>query len=379
MNGLRVPFFDRTRGDAAAEEELVQAFLRVLRSGHYILGKEVEAFEARCASYLGVRHAIGVSSGSDALVLALRALGVGPGDEVICPVYTFFATAGSIVRAGAVPVFADIEPRGFNLDPAEVERLVSPRTRAIVPVHLFGRCADVTAIRAVTSVPVVEDAAQAIGAALGERRAGSLGEMGCFSFFPSKSLGGFGDGGLVTTSDDALAARARLSRTHGARAKHHHVEVGYNFRLDALQAALLGVQIERLDGMLARREAIAARYAALFTEAGLAGLGESDAPLVLPPMGEAGVTFSQFVIRVRGEGQRDRLKAYLAENGVGSEVYYPVPLHMQPCFAAMGFGEGSFPVAEAAARETLALPIFPELSDEEVAYVASQVAAFHRR
>jgi dTDP-4-amino-4,6-dideoxygalactose transaminase len=370
----RVPFFDCTRSAAALEPALTEAFLRVVRSGQYILGREVEALESACADYLGVRHAIGVSSGSDALALALLALGIGPGCEVICPAYTFFATAGAIVRLGATPIFADIDPATYLVDPASIAERLSPRTRAIVAVHLFGQCADVEAIAALGAVPIVEDAAQALGAARAGRRAGSVGAFGCFSFFPSKNLGGFGDGGLVTTADDALSDRARVLRAHGARPKHHHALVGYNFRLDALQAALIGVKLPRLDGLIAAREAIAARYAELFHAAGLAGA--ASAPLVLPRAVGPGATFNQFVIRVRGKGTRDRLRAFLGERGVGAEVYYPVPLHRQPCFAALGYREGSLPFAEAAARETLALPIFPELTGDEVAYVAESVSAF---
>jgi dTDP-4-amino-4,6-dideoxygalactose transaminase len=374
----RVPFFERARGDAALEGELTAAFVRVLRSGQYILGREVEALEAACAGYLGVRHAIGVSSGSDALALALLTLGIGPGDEVICPAYTFFATASAIVRLGAVPVFADIDPDTYLVDPASVAARLSSRTRAIVPVHLFGQCADLAAIASICGAPIIEDAAQAIGAARSGRRAGSMGTFGCFSFYPSKNLGGFGDGGLVTTMEDALADRARVLRAHGARPKHHHGQVGYNFRLDALQAALLQVKLPGLDALIARRAAISARYAALFQEAGLAGpIGApGDGPLVLPRMGP-GATCNQFVIRVRGIGARERLRAFLRERGIGTEVYYPVPLHRQPCFAALGYGEGSLPVAEAAAKETLALPIFPELTEDEIAYVAEAVKAFY--
>lgn len=379
MSAPRVPFFDRTRGDAALTGELTAAFLRVLRSGQYILGREVETLEAACAGYLGVRHAIGVSSGSDALALALLALGIGPGDEVICPAYTFFATASAIVRLGAVPVFVDIDPDTYLVDPASVAARLSPRTRAIVPVHLFGQCADLDAIAARCDVPIIEDAAQAIGSAREGRRAGSMGTFGCFSFYPSKNLGGFGDGGLVTTMDDALADRARVLRAHGARPKHHHAQVGYNFRLDALQAALLHVKLPGLDALIARRAAVAARYAALFQEAGLAGPSDAagdDSPLGLPRSGP-GMTYNQFVIRVRGPGTRDRLRAFLGERGIGTEVYYPVPLHRQPCFATLGYDEGSLPFAEAAAKETLALPIFPELTDDEIAAVAGAVRAFY--
>ena len=374
MSVTRVPFFERTRGDAAVEGELVAAFQRVLRSGQFILGGEVVALERACATYLGVPHAIGVSSGTDALTVALLALGVGPGDEVVCPAYTFFATAGAIARLGARPVFADVEPRRLMLDPAGLARALTPRTRAVVPVHLFGGCADLDALAAVAgSIPLVEDAAQAIGAELGAAKAGTVGALGCFSFFPSKNLGGFGDGGLVVTRDDALAERARVLRVHGARPKHHHAILGGNFRLDALQAALLQVKLQGLDEAIARRAAHAARYDALFHEAGLAG-GALGLPEAAP-----GATFNQYVVRVPGAGTRDRLRAFLAEQGVGTEVYYPAPLHLQPCFAALGHGEGSFPVAEAAARETVALPIFPELEAEEVTYVVTQITAFFAR
>jgi dTDP-4-amino-4,6-dideoxygalactose transaminase len=371
VNGDHVPFFDRTRADAAIEAELTAAFLRVVRSGRYILGPEVEAFEGECARALGVRHAVGVSSGSDAVLAALMALGVGPGDEIICPAYTFFATAGAIARLGATPVFADIDASTYLIDPASVAERLSPRTRAVVAVHLFGRCADIDALRALTPLPIVEDAAQAFGAKdpLG-RSAGAIGALGCFSFFPTKNLGGFGDGGLVTTGDDALAARVRTLRAHGAPEKNRHTEVGGNFRLDALQAALLRVTLPRVDAAIAARRAHAAQYDWLLGEAGLHA--------VIPPRADRGATENQYVIRVLGEGVRDDLRAFLAENGVGTEVYYPVALHRQPCFAALGLGVGSFPIAETAARETLALPIFAELEAREIAIVVEKIKVFFR-
>lgn len=368
MSAPGVPFFDRTRGDAALEGELTAAFQRVLRGGRYILGPEVEAFERACAEALGVRHAIGVSSGSDAVLAALMALGVGPGDEVICPAYTFFATAGAIARLGATPVFVDIDPATYLIDPAAVAARLSPRTRAIVPVHLFGQCADVAALQALSALPIVEDAAQAFGALHHGRSAGSMGALGCFSFFPTKNLGGLGDGGLVTTDDAALAARVRALRAHGAPVKHHHTEVGGNFRLDALQAALLRVLLPRVGDALALRRSHAARYDALFAAAHLAA--------VVPPLASPFATYNQYVIRVRGAGARDGLRTFLADNGVGTEVYYPVALHRQPCFAALGLGEGSLPAAESAARETLALPIYPELTAAEIDLVVEQITAF---
>ncbi|WP_438024451.1 DegT/DnrJ/EryC1/StrS family aminotransferase [Sorangium sp. So ce233] len=362
-----VPFFDRARGDLAMQDELAAVFQSVIRSGQYILGPEVEAFESACAAYLGVRHAIGVSSGTDALLVALMALGIGAGDEVVCPAYTFFATAGAVHRTGARPVFADVLPGSFNVDPASVARVLTERTRAVIAVHLFGDCAPMDELLAVArgrGLPVIEDAAQAFGA----ERAGALGLMGCFSFFPTKNLGGFGDGGLVTTDRDDLAARVRSLRAQGAPRKHHHALVGGNFRLDALQAALLRRKLPRLGALLERRRGHAARYAALLGGAGL--------PVALPGAGSAGHTFNQYVIRLEDGSRRDPLRSFLAERGIGAEVYYPAPLHLQPCFAPIGPPAGSLPVAEAAARETLALPIFPELTDEEIDRVAAAFRSF---
>jgi len=368
VSATPVPFFDRTRGNAPLESELTATFQRILCSGRYILGPEVEAFERECAESLNVRHAIGVSSGSDAVLAALMALRVGPGDEIICPAYTFFATAGAIARLGATPVFVDIDPSTYLIDPAAVAAHLSPRTRAIVPVHLFGRCADIDALQALTSLPIIEDAAQAFGAVHRGRSAGSMGALGCFSFFPTKNLGGFGDGGLVTTDDAALAARVHTLRAHGAPAKHHHTDVGGNFRLDALQAALLRVLLPHVGAAIAARRAHAARYNQLF--------GEAHLTAVDPPPASLEATYNQYVIRVRGDGARDRLRTFLADNGVGTEVYYPSALHRQPCFAALGLGEGSLPAAESAARETLALPIFPDLTAAEIGIVVAQITAF---
>ncbi|WP_437673381.1 DegT/DnrJ/EryC1/StrS family aminotransferase [Sorangium sp. So ce131] len=365
-----IPFFDRTRGDLAMQGELAAVFEEVVQSGHYILGPQVEAFESECAAYLGVRHALGVSSGTDALLVALMALGIGPGDEVVCPAYTFFATAGAVHRTGATPVFADVLPGSFNLDPASAERAVTARTRAILAVHLFGDCAPMDELLAIAprGVPVIEDAAQAFGAERAGRRAGALGELGCFSFFPTKNLGGFGDGGLVTTERDDLAERVRSLRAQGARRKHHHTLVGGNFRLDALQAALLRRKLPRLGALLERRRRHAERYAALLGGAGL--------PISLPDAAAAGHTFNQYVIRLDDASLRDPLRSFLAEQGIGTEVYYPAPLHLQPCFAPLGPPAGALPVAEAAARETLALPIFPELTGEEIDRVATAIRSF---
>jgi dTDP-4-amino-4,6-dideoxygalactose transaminase len=328
----------------------------VLASQVFILGPEVEACEREVAEYCGVRHAVGVSSGTDALLVALMALGIGPGNEVIAPAYSFFATAGVIARLGAVPVFVDIDPVTYAIDPGACARAVTPRTRAILPVHLFGRCADMTALETVAArhgVPMVEDAAQAIGATFGGRRAGALGRMGCFSFFPSKNLGAFGDGGMVTTDDDALAERLRTLRVHGAKPKYHHAMVGGNFRLDALQAAVVRVKLRHLDRWAAQRRANAALYDRLL----------SDLPAVVRPEACEGHVFNQYVVRLP---ERDRVMDSLRQQGIGCEVYYPVPLHRQECFAASGYGPDSLPVSEQAARETLALPIYPELTPAQI-------------
>ena len=378
---MRVPFFDPTRSAASLEADLTEAFVRVLRSGRYILCPEVEELEAACGRMLGAPYTIGVSSCTDALLSSMMALGLRPGDEVICPSYTFFSTAGSIARLGARPVFADILPGSFTLDPADVARRVTPRTVGIIAVHLFGLPADMASLLDIarrSGLWLIEDCAQAMGADIGDRRAGTLGTLGCFSFFPTKNLGGFGDGGLVATADADLARRVRALRGHGAEAKHNHQIVGGNFRIDALHAALLLVKLTKtFDADLDRRRKNAALYDAILTRSGLAAPpgsspnapGEPEFPIALgdrPP----GHTFNQYVIRVRGDGARDRLRQSLAERGVGTEIYYPVPLHLQPAFAPLGGSPGDLPVTEAAARESLALPIFPELSETEIRAVA---------
>jgi dTDP-4-amino-4,6-dideoxygalactose transaminase len=375
-----VPFLDLRRETGSLDAELQDAFARVLGSGRYILGPEVEALEAQCAQLLGVKHALGVSSGTDALLLALMTLGIGAGDEVICPTYTFFATAGVVWRTGARPVFVDVLPCCYNLDPSGVAARVTPRTRAIIPVHLFGQCAHMDPILQLASsrgIAIVEDAAQAIGASTGGRRAGTMGRLGCFSFFPSKNVGALGDAGLLVTDDDALAAKARVLRTHGAEPKYHHALVGGNFRMDALQAALLRVKLTRLDASTARRQANARLYRQLFEARGLDGTR-----LILPAECQETHVYHQYVVRVpdppgrHGTGStRDGLRTLLAERRVGTEVYYPVPMHLQPCFSALGGRAGDLPQAEGAAVETLALPIFPELTHDEIEYVTHGVAA----
>jgi dTDP-4-amino-4,6-dideoxygalactose transaminase len=387
-----VPLLDLTRIDAELRDELEDAFARVLGSGRFILGPEVSAFESECAAYCGVEHAVGVSSGTDALLVALMALDVGPGDEVICPAYTFFATAGSVWRLGATPVFADCLPGSFNIDPGDIEHRITKNTRAIIPVHLFGQCAEMDPILEIArrrGLHVIEDAAQAIGAEYRGRRAGSMGDLGCFSFFPTKNLPACGDGGLVTANDGELAERVRVLRVHGSRPKYHHGLVGGNFRLDEVQAALLRVRLRRLDAATAARQRNAELYTRLFCEAQLAAAPASagasapaaaEAPpgarLALPARCEGRHIYNQFVVRVHGEGQRDLLREHLAARKVGTEIYYPIPLHLQKCFEPLYGAEGDLPESERAAKETLALPIFPDLSEEEIAYVVGQVAEF---
>jgi dTDP-4-amino-4,6-dideoxygalactose transaminase len=381
-----VPLLDLQRIDASLQAELHEAFGRVLASGHYILGPEVDAFERECADYVGARHALGVSSGTDALLLALMALGVGAGDEVICPTFTFFATAGTVWRTGARPVFVDSSLADFNCLAEQIAAKVGPRTKAIIPVHLYGQTADMPEVmRAANGVPVIEDAAQALGArGAADRGAGTVGAFGCFSFFPSKNLGGFGDSGLVTTNDDALAERARVLRAHGGKPKYYHRVVGGNFRIDALQAALLRPKLRRLDAWTERRRANAAAYSRMFSETGIAaentGQRGSGLPaILLPTASQQRHIFNQYCIRVPGAPRRDQLRAFLSEHGIGTEIYYPVPMHLQECFSSLGHQKGDFPLAETAAEETLALPIFPELTSDEIAFVVERVVAFFAR
>lgn len=356
---MRIPQVDLCRQYEAIGAELEEAARRVLRSGRYILGPEVLAFEREAAAALGAAHAVGVSSGTDALLAVLAALDVGPGDEVVVPAYTFFATAGSVARLGAVPVFADVDPESLLLVPETLEAALSPRTKAVVAVHLFGRCADVPALERVLAargIPLVEDAAQAFGARLRGRPAGTLGRAACFSFFPAKNLGALGDGGLVTTSDAALAARVERLRNHGQGAAYEHMEVGGNFRLDELQAAFLRVKLPHVEAWTEARRAAAARYRALLAELDPAG---RIRPLPDDPDRHA---YHQFVVRVPAE-RRDACLAALARAGIGANVYYRLPLHRQPCFAR--FARGPLPQAERAAAEALALPMFPELTAAE--------------
>ncbi|MGA0040759.1 MAG: DegT/DnrJ/EryC1/StrS family aminotransferase [Pirellulales bacterium] len=360
---------------ASLQDELLSAIRRVCDSGRFVLGPDVEELESELARMLGVPHAIGCASGSDALLLALMAVDIEAGDEVLLPSYTFFATASAVTRLGATPVFVDIDPETFLLDPTDLLRKITPRSRAIIPVHLFGRTADMDAILPIAEhagIPVIEDAAQSILSTWHGRCTGGLGDIGCFSFYPTKNLGGFGDGGFVTSTRDDLAERLRLLRVHGMEPRYYHQVIGINSRLDSIQAAVLRVKLPHLDSWTSLRQANAARYVELFTQAGLIGhIGvPSDEP-------RGRHVWNQFVIRVSG-GHRDALRKHLRERGVASEIYYPVPLHMQQCFRYIGCEEGSLPVTEQAARETLALPIYPELTLDEQRTVVGRIAEFFK-
>lgn len=370
----KIPVLDLTRQyNDAIREEIDAAVARVLSSGQFILGSEVEALEQEVAEYLGVRHAIGVASGTDALLLSLRALGIGPGEAVVVPSFTFFATAGAVHNVGATPLFVDVDPHTLNIDPRKVEeRLVSDptlraKTKAIIPVHLYGQMADMDEIMALAEkfgLYVIEDAAQAIGAEYKGRQAGSMGHLGCFSFFPTKNLGAYGDGGMVATNDDDLAEQVRMLRAHGAKPKYYHHLVGYNSRLDALQAAILRAKLPHLAEWTKARQSIGAHYDELLRD--IEGI---KLPHRAPNRTQI---FHQYTVRVPG-GKRDALRAYLKERGIGTEVYYPVPLHLQPCFRHLGYREGDLPESERASREVLSLPMFPELTDEELEYVVGEI------
>lgn len=369
---MAVPLLDLSAHHRVIRAEIDAAIAAVIDSERYILGPVVERFEAQCATYCGTRHALGVSSGTDALLVSLMAAGIGPGDEVITTAFTFFATGGCISRVGATPVFADIDPKTYNIDPDDVAHRVTERTRAIIPVHLFGQCADMdrlVSIAKTNDLVVIEDAAQAIGAERGGRRAGSMGDYGCFSFFPSKNLGGFGDGGLVTTTDPERFALLRKLRGHGASPKYFHALIGGNFRLDALQAAVLEVKLRHLDAATEQRQANAARYDDLLGDLQQEGL------LKLPFVEADGRhIWNQYTVRVEG-GRRNALRDHLRAKGIGTEIYYPRPLHLQECFAELGGQAGDLPHTEAAAAEVLSIPIFPELTEAQQTEVADAVRA----
>jgi dTDP-4-amino-4,6-dideoxygalactose transaminase len=394
---MPVPLLDLTRQNLALEAEMKAVFERVLRSGQYILGPEHAAFERECAQFLGVKHAIGVSSGTDALLLAMMTLGLGPGDEVLVPAFTFFATAGCVARVGATPVFVDMGPACFNLDVADAAKKVTPRTKAIIPVHLFGQAADLDAVNALAAkhgLAVVEDAAQSLGAKLDGRHVGTLGMCGAFSFFPTKNLGALGDAGLLATNNDAFAERATILRVHGMKPKYHHPFVGANFRLDALQAALLRVKLPHYAAYTRGRQANAAWYTEKLAQVpGVAvacaedchehpgkksGAG-SGVKITLPAAGPRREhIWNQYTLRIHGPGRRDALLAHLQQRKIGAEIYYPVSLDRQPCFEKIGRGGENCENSRLLAGEVLSLPIFPELTTAERAEVAAAIEEFVR-
>ena len=372
VTSKQVPLLDLKAQHKAIREEVLAALVRVVDSQRFILGEEVKRFEGEIAQYCGAKFGIGCASGSDALILALMALEIGPGDEVLTTPYTFFATAGAISRVGAKPVFVDVEEDTYNLDAGRIEAALEahPKVRAIMPVHLFGACCDMDAILQIAGprgIPVVEDAAQAIGAEYKGRRAGSIGRLGCFSFFPSKNLGGYGDGGIVTTDDQALAERMMAMRVHGRTGKYFHQFIGVNSRLDTIQAAVLEVKFRYLDGWTEGRRNNARLY----------GEKLATVPQVTLPVTRDYQTrhiYNQYSIRCE---RRDALQAHLKSQGIGSEVYYPLPLHLQPCYADLGLKKGDFPVSEKLAGESLALPIHSDLADGDIDYICDAVRAFY--
>ena len=370
---IHVPLLDLNQQNQPLAAELKDTFARVLDSSQFILGPEVTEFERQVAAGFGATHAIGVSSGTDALLLSLMALGIGPGDEVLCPSFTFFATAGSVSRTGAIPVFIDSLDDDFNLDLENAARRVTDKTKAIIPVHLFGQAADMDAVQRLASahdLMVLEDAAQSMGTQFGEKKAGTIGDLCAFSFFPSKNLGGFGDGGMITTNDDALAERVRILRVHGGAPKYYHKAIGGNFRLDPLQAALLRAKLGHLPVYIAKRRANAATYLERLSESTPVREGR----LLLPSeMSGRTHTWNQFTLRVTN-GKRDALMEHLAANQIGSAIYYPVPLHRQECFSNLAGVEARLPICEKMADEVLSIPIYPELSTEQIDHVINTIA-----
>jgi dTDP-4-amino-4,6-dideoxygalactose transaminase len=382
-----VPMLDLKAQYASMKEEIDRAISEVMEAQHFILGRWVEECEKAIAEYCRCAHAVGVSSGTDALLICLMAEGIGPGDEVITSPYTFFATAGVIARVGARPVFVDIDPTTYNLSPALISSKVTPKTRAIIPVHLFGQMAEMDAIGEVArkhDLIMIEDAAQAIGAEHNHHRAGSVGKYGCLSFFPSKNLGAAGDGGMVVTNDGTRAEKLMCLRAHGSKPKYHHKMIGGNFRLDTLQAAIVSAKLVHLDAWTAARQRNAERYLHLFEEAGLlledgrqfaadGSAADDERQIALPIISTNRHIFNQYIIRVP---QRDHLRIFLNAQGVATEVYYPVPMHLQECFSYLGYSRGEFPESEKAAQHTLALPIYPELSEEQAHYVVHCIREF---
>lgn len=378
---MGVPLLDLKAHHAPLHQEIMAALEQTFQSQAFILGPEVGKLEERVAAYCQAKYGIGVSSGTDALLVALMALGIGPGDEVITTPYSFFATAGAVVRLGATPVLVDIDPTTYNLDPAKIDAVLTAKTKAIIPVHLYGQCADMASIMDLAKrhhLSVIEDAAQAIGSEYSDgRRASSMGTIGCLSFFPSKNLGCLGDGGMAVTNDPDLAERMRVLRTHGSKPKYYHKLIGGNFRLDTIQAAVLNVKLNYLDGWTKRRQENATRYEALFKQSGLLEAGKVclPEPTYRNSSAKHYHIYNQFVLRVE---RRDALMTHLKQQGIGAEIYYPVPFHLQECFLYLGYREGDFQESERAAKETVAIPIYPELTAGQQTEVVEAIAAFYR-
>ena len=376
---MKVPLLDLKLQYQTIREEVMKVTEEIFESQYFILGPRVEALEKEIAEYCSSKHAVGVSSGTDALLVSLMAADIGHEDKVITSTYTFFATAGSIARTGATPVFADIDPETYNISSESISRVIDGMTveergklKAIISVHLYGQCCDMDSILEIAAqynLIVIEDAAQAIGAEYKGRRAGSMGDFGCFSFFPSKNLGAFGDGGIVTTNSDEFFDKLRLLRVHGSHLKYYHNKVGGNFRLDALQAAIVSIKLKYLDGWTEARQANADKYRKLFIDAGLEDIVD------LPAEKENRHIYNQFVINLKEK--RDDLKMFLTDAGIGTEIYYPVPMHLQDCFSNLNYGKGDFPAGEYAASHTLALPVYPELSYEQQAYLIGKIKEFY--
>ena len=369
-----VPLLDVPRGNAPLRDEILAAITIVVDSGRFLFGPDVQKLEAECARRCGTKHGVGCASGSDALLLSLMALNIKPGDEVICPSFTFFATASPVSRLGATPVFVDIDPVTFNIDPAALEAAITPNTKAVIPVHLFGQCADMPRIMEIcnrTGLAVIEDAAQAIGANIEGRPAGSWGQVGCISFYPTKNLGGFGDGGMLITNDADFEDRLRLFAGHGMRPRYHHQVIGINSRLDTIQAATLNVKMKHLESANKARQQNAQLYEALFDDAGL------EADIVLPQaIYGTGHVWNQYTVRVKND-QRDSLKEFLAERNIGAEIYYPIPVHAQECYQSRPNIAMDLTETNRAADEVLSLPIFPELEEAEIQAVVAGVTSFY--
>ncbi len=377
----KVPFFDLGVQFKSIEEEVKSALDKVFGTQQFIMGREVQALEEAIARYCGTQFAIGVASGSDALLLSLMSLGIGTGDEVLLPPFTFFATAGSVSRLGAIPVFVDIDPETYNMDPSKVAEKITPKTKAILPVHLFGQCADMNPLLEIArekKLFIIEDAAQALGAdyklVAGEegRRAGQMGAFGCFSFYPTKNLGAFGDAGMIVTDDPDLSEKARLLRAHGSQPKYFHKWIGMNSRLDTIQAAILLVKFKYLEKWTEARQKRAQRYQVLFQDF----LSSVDGIRLPTVQYQNRHIFHQYVIRVR---ERDRLRKFLTEEGIGTDIYYPLPLHLQECYAFLKYRQGDIPHSEKAAREVLALPIYPELTEDQQIAVVDRIKAFYKK